>query len=53
MACWCRMGQACHADLLLEIANGNHELLGNMMASTAGSGDAGLAKPRNGARMGS
>ena len=40
LACWCRMGQACHADLLLEIANGNHELLGNMMASTAGSGDA-------------
>ena len=23
LACWCRLDQACHADILLEIANGS------------------------------
>lgn len=25
LACWCKQGQACHADVLLEIANGGSD----------------------------
>lgn len=26
LACWCRLGDPCHADVLLELANGQGEL---------------------------
>lgn len=26
LACWCRLGDWCHADVLLELANGGHHV---------------------------
>lgn len=25
LACWCRLAEACHADVLIELANASHE----------------------------